>query len=170
MALRVKNLPANTGDIRVMGLIPGVERSLGGGLGNPLLYSCLENPMDRGAWQATVWGLQRVGHDWNDVPHLAHWSFSYTHYVWKKQRQKPGLMSCCLTHFPNKSANLTVFQNECLSPFFTLSSEPEMEHHLSLIPFPRETNKQTKNVFHKVSTHGTQVQFISSNSLVNGSW
>ena len=74
-----------------------------------------------------------------------------------------------LTHFPNKSANLPVFQNECLSPFLTLSSEPEMEHQLSLIPFPRETNKQTKNVAHKVSTHGTRVQFISSNSLVNAS-
>ena len=50
----VKNLPAKAGDA---GLIPGSERSLGGGNGNPLQYSCLENPMDRGAWQATVHGV-----------------------------------------------------------------------------------------------------------------
>ena len=46
-----KNPPANAGD---SGLIPGLEKSPGEGNGNPLLYSCLENPMDRGAWQATV--------------------------------------------------------------------------------------------------------------------
>ena len=50
----VKNPPANTGDIRDEGLIPGLGRSLGGGHGNPLHYSCLDNPMDRAAWQATV--------------------------------------------------------------------------------------------------------------------
>ena len=53
----VKNLPANAGDIRDVGSIPGLERSPGGGYGNPFQYSCQENPMDRGAWQATV---QRV--------------------------------------------------------------------------------------------------------------
>ena len=50
----VKNLPANAGDIRDMGSIPGSGRSPGGGHGNPLQYSCLENPMDRGTWRATV--------------------------------------------------------------------------------------------------------------------
>ena len=54
MALVVKNPPANAGDITDVGLIPGLGRSLGGGHGNPLRYSCLENPMDRGGWQATV--------------------------------------------------------------------------------------------------------------------
>ena len=54
MVLMVKNLPVNAGDIRDVGSIPGLERSPGGGHGNPLQYSCLENPMDRGAWQATV--------------------------------------------------------------------------------------------------------------------
>ena len=50
----VKNLPANAGDIRDVGLIPGFVRWPGGGHGNPLQYSCLDSPMDRGAWQATV--------------------------------------------------------------------------------------------------------------------
>ena len=54
MALAVKNLPANAGDIRDAGLIPGSGRSPGEGHGNPLQCSCLENPMDRGAWRATV--------------------------------------------------------------------------------------------------------------------
>ena len=49
--LVVRNLPANVAD---MGLIPGLERSPGGEHGNPLQYSCLENPMHRGAWWATV--------------------------------------------------------------------------------------------------------------------
>ena len=48
MVLVVKNLPANAGDIRHVGLIPGLGRSPGEGHGNPLQYSCLENPMDRG--------------------------------------------------------------------------------------------------------------------------
>jgi len=50
----VKNPPANAGDIKDMGSIPELGRSLGGGHGNPLHYSCLENPMDRGACWATA--------------------------------------------------------------------------------------------------------------------
>ena len=50
----VKNLPANAGDIRDAGSVPGSGGSPGGGHGNPLQYSCLENSVARGAWQATV--------------------------------------------------------------------------------------------------------------------
>ena len=50
----VKNLPANARDLRDIGSIPELGRSSGGGHGNPLQYSCLENPMDRGALWATV--------------------------------------------------------------------------------------------------------------------
>ena len=49
-----KNLPTSAGDVRDMGSIPGLERSPGGGYDNPLQYSYLEKPMDRGAWQASV--------------------------------------------------------------------------------------------------------------------
>ena len=56
-ALVVKIPPANAGDIRDVGSIPGSGRSPGGGHGSPLQYSCLENPMDRGAWRATVHGV-----------------------------------------------------------------------------------------------------------------
>ena len=51
----VKNPPANVGDTRDAGFIPGLERSPGGGNGNPFQYSCLENSLDRGAWGATVY-------------------------------------------------------------------------------------------------------------------
>ena len=50
----VKNLPVNAGDLRDMASVPGLGRSPGEGDGYPLQYSCLENPMDRGAWRATV--------------------------------------------------------------------------------------------------------------------
>ena len=63
MALVVKNLSASAGDIRDSGSIPGLRRSPGGGHGNPLLYSCLENPMDRGAWWNIIHGVARVGQD-----------------------------------------------------------------------------------------------------------
>ena len=54
MALVVKNLPANAGDLRDAGLIPELGRSPGEGHGNPLQHSHLENPLDRGAWWAVV--------------------------------------------------------------------------------------------------------------------
>ena len=50
----LNNLPANIGDIRDVGSFLGLGKFPGGGHGNPLQYSCLENPMDRGAWWATV--------------------------------------------------------------------------------------------------------------------
>ena len=59
----VKNPPANAGDIRDVGLILGLGRSPGGGHGNPVQYSCLENLMDRGASGLQSIGSQRVGHD-----------------------------------------------------------------------------------------------------------
>ena len=62
-----KESTCNAGDL---GLIPGSGRSPGGGHGKPLQYSCLDNPMDRGAWWATVHGPQRVRHDRSDD--LAH--------------------------------------------------------------------------------------------------
>ena len=57
--LVVKNPPANAGDTRDMGLIPGLGRSPGEGSGDPLQYSCLENPMNRGAWWATVYRVPK---------------------------------------------------------------------------------------------------------------
>ena len=61
MAQVVQNLPANTGDISDVGSILGSRRSPGGGNGNPLQDSCLENSMDRGTWQARVQGVTKSG-------------------------------------------------------------------------------------------------------------
>ena len=58
VVLVVKNSPTHAGDIRDMGSIPGLGRSAGGGNGNPLQNSCLENSMDRGSW----WAIVRGGH------------------------------------------------------------------------------------------------------------
>ena len=57
--LVVKSPPANAGDIEDVGSVPGWGRSPGGGNSNPLQYSCLENPMDREAWWATVQGITK---------------------------------------------------------------------------------------------------------------
>ena len=68
VVLVVKNLPASAGDVRDSGSIPGSGRSPGGGHGYPLQYSCLESPMDRGAWQATVC---RVAQSWTRLKRLS---------------------------------------------------------------------------------------------------
>ena len=69
VVLMVKNPPANAGD---SGLIAESGRSPGGGHGNPLQYSCLENSMDRGAWLAAVHGVTRVGNNWATKNSIAH--------------------------------------------------------------------------------------------------
>ena len=63
VVLVVKKLPADAGDTRDTGWIPGLERSSGGEKGNPLQYSCLENSMGRGVWRATVHGTTKLGPD-----------------------------------------------------------------------------------------------------------
>ena len=68
MAL-VKNLSANAGDLRDVGSIPGSGRCPGGVYGNPLLHSCLESPLDRGACGLQSIGSHRVRHNWSDLAH-----------------------------------------------------------------------------------------------------
>ena len=63
VVLVVETPPAGVVDVRDVGSVPGSRRSHGGRHGNSFQYSCMENPMDRGAWQATFIGLQRVGQD-----------------------------------------------------------------------------------------------------------
>ena len=68
VALVVKYLPANAEDVRDAGLIPGLRRPPGREYGNPLQYSCLENPMDREVWQATVHGVTK---NWTPLKRLS---------------------------------------------------------------------------------------------------
>ena len=72
MAPVVKNLPASAGDLRDKGLIPGLGISPGEGHGNPLQYSHLENPMDKGAWWATVHGVAKSRTQLKQL--IIHWS------------------------------------------------------------------------------------------------
>ena len=67
VALVVKNLPANVADAREVGSIPGSGRSPGEGNDNPLQYSCLGNPKDRGAWRGTVHGVAKSCVQLSDV-------------------------------------------------------------------------------------------------------
>ena len=69
--LVVKNPPANAGDLRDMGSITGLGRSPQGGHGNLLQYSCLENPIDRGAWQA------KVAKSWTQLKRLSTYNIKY---------------------------------------------------------------------------------------------
>ena len=75
-ATMVKNLAANAGDTRDVGLIPGLERSPEEGNGNPLQYSCLGNPMDSGAWWAVV---HKVAKSWTQLSDWAAHTHTYTH-------------------------------------------------------------------------------------------
>ena len=77
----VKNLPANAGDARDMGLILGSGRSPGAENGNPLQYSCLKIPMDRGAWWATVLGVAK---SWTQLKQL---TIAQTTHTWKNVNQ-----------------------------------------------------------------------------------
>ena len=71
----VKNPPANAGDTGVSGSVPGLGRPPGEGNGNPLQYSCLENPMDRGAWRTTVHRVAKSRTQLNDF------TFTFTYLI-----------------------------------------------------------------------------------------
>ena len=75
----VKNLPASAGDIRDMGSIPGLGRSPGEGNGNPLQYSYLENPMDRGSWQATIHGVTKSWTRLKQLSNIAQSDLAHVH-------------------------------------------------------------------------------------------
>ena len=106
----VKNLPANAGGIRHMGLIPGSGISPGGRNGNSLHCSCQENPMDRGAWWATgqVIGLQTAGHT-NQTLLLLH---PHICTGW-------GTWWCWLLSCSSRSRWLRPLQWYCVSPVHT---------------------------------------------------
>ena len=90
MALVVKSPPANAGDIRDVGSIPGSGRTLVGGHGNPLQYSCLENPMDRGTWWATMHRSQRGRHDLSDSVRMDVWRGDSRVYHPGQRERGPG--------------------------------------------------------------------------------
>ena len=88
-----KNLPANARGVRNAGSIPGLGRSPGEGNDNPLQYSCLENPMDRGAWRAAV---HRVTKSWTRLKRLS----THTPYRWFQDQQISSLLGLVPIHDP----------------------------------------------------------------------
>ena len=84
MALAVKNPPANAAGLRDVDSTPGAGRPPGGGHDNPLQYSCLENPMNRGTWRATVYDVAKTKHIILSTTHIKLWynifKYSYMHY------------------------------------------------------------------------------------------
>ena len=85
VALVVKNPPVNARDVRDMGSNPRLGRSPGGGHGNPLQYSCMENPMDKRDWQAKVHGVTKM---WTRLKWLS------THYCWKHTQETARTIDC----------------------------------------------------------------------------
>ena len=113
----VKYLSAKAGDIRDTGLIPGSSRSPGGGNGKPLQYSCLENPMDRGAWWATV---HRVAQSWTRLNDLA-CTHILTHiytYIQKKGFQKNLNTVVCQAALSGKRSVSNYFSQSYFICFF----------------------------------------------------
>ena len=84
-----KDPPANEGDIRDVGSIPKSGRSSGGQHGNPLHYSCLKNPMDRGTCELQSIGLQRVEHGWNNLAHMHRWELKFYKIILKAFTECP---------------------------------------------------------------------------------
>ena len=122
VALVVKSLPAKAWDIEDMGLILGSGRSPGGGHGNPLQYSCLENPMDRGAWRARV---HRVAQSQTQLK----WFSSHTHT--HTQRSTSRLGSVTVDIWGQK----TVCPGELHLPHSRSTSLGSL-WYLPLVPYP----------------------------------
>ena len=78
----VKNLPANSKNTEDTGSNPGLERPPGGGNSNPLQYSCLENPVDRGVWQATVCGVTKRRTQLSDWARTRNPSYGRKRFFW----------------------------------------------------------------------------------------
>ena len=102
---RVKNPLVNAGDVRDTGLIPELGRSLGGGHGNPLQYSCLENPMDRRDWKAMIHRVsQRVRHNLSDL------ACTYNKMVMlKKGTVSKSIYNCKVIFIPSIICPITSF-------------------------------------------------------------
>ena len=105
----VKNSPPNAGDVRDLGLIPGLGRSPGRGHGNPLQYFCLENSMDRGAWRATIVESQRVRRD-SVTGH------SRTGATRWERRHREGVGKGLSFHGPSRSTPLSLNSHMSINP------------------------------------------------------
>ena len=148
VALVVKSLPANELDVRDMGSVPRLGRSPGGGQSNPLQYSCLENPMDRGAWRAMVHRVakSRIGLKWGSMQHTAG----------KKLNCTPSFPAKCL------QGHLCMFRWATDSP--VLSNPPPGLSFLQGI-FPTQGSNpglpHCRRILYQLSHQGSPSAFLS---------
>ena len=151
--LVVKNLPAYSGDIRDVGLVPGWERSAGGEHGNPLQFTCLENPTDRGAWWAIVHTVTKSG-TW--LKHLS----MHTHIITQIQNLRTPENSWLQGTLINKSSSKSLHTytetkhhpraNKFQSKTFQANSPTMQEHN----PEHRNTGGQKSHQTHRhLKTH-----------------
>ena len=129
------NWTANAGDV---GSIPGLERSPGEENGNPLHCSCLENPMDRGAWQSTVHGVTKSWtrySDWQQQQHVKHLEVHTHHFLTTDTSSSPSrtIFTTVITtaiSFSSSSSSFPSFTSSPASPhFFSFSSLLLFSHH-----------------------------------------
>ena len=143
MVLVVKNLPANAGDVRDKGSIPGLGRSPGEGNGYPLQYCCLENPMDRGAWRATVY---RVAQSHTRLKQLS----THTRHRLRVKCHKTALLFSCkqrVLSFPTFLSNLATDQSP-LTPsshsIICCNSSRNSGRHLTIAGLLQRTHTATR--------------------------
>jgi len=139
----VKNLPANAGDVRDKGSIPGLGRSPGEGNGYPLQYCCLENPMDRGAWRATVY---RVAQSHTRLKQLS----THTRHRLRVKYHKTALLFSCkqrVLSFPTFLSNLATDQSP-LTPsshsIICYNSSRNSGRHLTIAGLLQRTHTATR--------------------------
>ena len=135
----VKNPPANAGDIRDTGSIPGLGRSTGGGHGNPLQYCCLENPMDRGAWWAM---FHRVTKSWTQLKRLSMLSMQCVYVNAAKSLQScPTLSDPTDCSLPGSSVH-GIFQARVLEwGAISFANICQNHHSIYLLSLPLCTHK-----------------------------
>ena len=151
----MKRRTSPAGDTGDSGSIPWLGRSPGGGNGNPLQYSRLKNPVDRGTWRAIVYGVTRVRHDWLSMPVVTQPSFIYPvscwwilghfHFLTVRQCCSEHWDTCILvdtcTHFPRRTparglclvniCNLFWFLPSCSPKWWTQVSSYQL--HLTVL-------------------------------------
>ena len=113
-----KEPPASARNTRDLGSIPGLGRSPGGGRGNPLQYSCLENPMDRGAWPATVHGVA------NSRTRLKRLSTQHTHPAWRARTWDVCPSNSSFSLCGREGASDTLCPGSCPLSWTQLPSQP----------------------------------------------
>ena len=139
----VKNSPANAGDVRDVGSIPGLGRSTGGGHGNLLQYSCQENPLDKGAGRFQPTELQRVRHNWSNLAptqclHILH--VPKCAWVWKAYFGFIPVVRGCVGHsvVSNSATPWTVALWALFCSWDSLGKNPRVGCHSLLQIFPTQ--------------------------------